>query len=41
MIADVTALIPGIVVPDLPVVLWCRTGSLISMPGFQKALATC
>lgn len=38
MISDVTALIPGIVVPDLPVVLWCRTGSLISMSEFQKAL---
>jgi glucose-6-phosphate dehydrogenase assembly protein OpcA len=38
MIADVTALIPGIVVPDLPVVLWCRTGPLILMPEFQKTL---
>lgn len=39
MIADVAALLPGIVAPDLPVALWCRTASLLSMPEFRQVLA--
>jgi glucose-6-phosphate dehydrogenase assembly protein OpcA len=36
MIADVTALLPGLIAPDLPVALWCRTGSLLAMPEFRQ-----
>ena len=39
MIADVAALLPGIVAPDLPVVLWCRTASLLGLPEFREVLA--
>jgi glucose-6-phosphate dehydrogenase assembly protein OpcA len=35
MIPDVAALLPGLLVPDLPVALWCRSGNLLKTPEFR------
>ena len=36
MIEDDAALLPGLIAPDLPVALWCRTGNLLTMPEFRR-----
>ena len=33
-LADVATLLPALVAPDLPVVLWCRSPALLTAPGF-------
>jgi glucose-6-phosphate dehydrogenase assembly protein OpcA len=38
-LTDVAALLPALVAPDLPVVLWCRSPELISAPGWPALAA--